>query len=414
MSDFGATHIDSIDDVVGNRDAISYLKGFVLDVDKGVKRRPVLVYGPSGTGKTLAVHLLAAGCGWNVVEMSASDYRDSDSIERRLHVSSNTKSLFGKTNVLLLDEIDELSGRHDDGAAQAINRLISYSKSPIIMIANNMWDRKISFLRGKTDNVEFKKLHSSDIIIVLNNVAKRLKAGVNANIIESIAGRSAGDARSAINDLIVMIGSDDSMLESIGLRDRKSDVFSVLDKIFGSNTMSAPLRAMASSDVDNEMLMKWIDENLPYRYSQPVDLYNAYTMLANATRFSTRASRKQYYTYWRYMNVMMSSGVALSKSSYPDNRRRYAFPKVISSLSSTKDSRGSETEIARKLQRRVHQNLREIKSTIVPLMAEMARAAQLGSGDEAVYDFFAAKFGMSEKEVKSMLAVKEPRLASLA
>ena len=412
MSDFDATYIDTIEDVVGNRDSLAYLKRFASDVDKGVKRRPILIYGPSGTGKTVAAHTLARGHGWNIIEMNASDYRDEESVERRLHVSSNTRSLFGKTNVLLLDEVDELSGKHDEGAARSIGQLIAESKSPIILVANNMWDRKISFLRGKTDNVEFKKLPSADVVLIMERVAKGINAKVSANVIESIANRSAGDARSAINDLLVMVGSDDGMLESIGLRDRKSDIFSVLDKIFHSNTMSAPLRAMASSDVDNEMLMKWIDENIPYRYSQPNDLHSAYLMLADATRFSTRASRKQYYTYWRYMNVMMSSGVALSKSSYPDTRRRYSFPKVIASLSSSKESRGSSTELARKLQKRVHQSIREIKSATLPLMADMARMAVQAGDEEAVYDFFAARFDMNEKEVKGLLAFKGTRLAS--
>ena len=407
MPDFEASYVDSIDGVIGNRDSVSYLKAFANDIDNGVRRRPILIYGRSGVGKTLAAHMLAKSRGWNMIEMSASDYRDFGSIERRLHVSSKTKSLFGKVNVLLLDEIDELSGKHDDGAARAIGTLISESKSPIILIANNMWDRKISFLRGKTDNVEFKKLSSFDIVQILNNVAVKLGSRMGAKTIESIAARSAGDARSAVNDFIVMMDSDDDMLESIGLRDRKNDVFSVLDRIFNSNTMSAPLRAIASSDVDNDMLIKWIDENIPYRYTQSGDLHAAYNMLAYATQFSARASRKQYYTYWRYMNVMMSSGVALAKSSYPDGRRRYSFPKVISSLSSSKEGRGSETELARKVQKRVHQSIREIRATTLPLMAEMARSAVKESGDEKVYDFFASKFDMSDKEIKSMLSLKE-------
>ncbi len=412
MPDFGSIHANTIEEVVGNRDSVTYLKRFASDVDKGIRRRPILIYGPPGIGKTVVAHILAEEHGWNIIEMNASDYRDEGSVERRLNVSSKTRSLFGKINVLLLDEIDELSGRYDEGAARSIGKLISESKSPIIIIANNMWDRKISFLRGKTDNVEFKKLPNSDVVAVLKNVAGRIDAKVSANVMEGIAGRSAGDARSAINDLLVMVGSDDEMLESIGMRDRKSDIFSVLDKIFNSNTVSAPLRAMASSDVDNEMLIKWIDENIPYRYNQPDDLHNAYVMLSDATLFSSRASRKQYYTYWRYMNVMMSSGVALSKSSYPDNKRRYSFPKVISSLSSSKESRGSSTELARKLQKMVHQSLREIKSNTMPLMADMARLAAKDGREDDVYGFFASRFDMSDKEVKALMAFKGTRLAA--
>lgn len=406
MPDFDSAYVDSIDDIVGHSEQITYLERFASDVDNGARRKPLLIYGPPGTGKTATSHMLAAEHGWNLVEMSASDYRDAESIASMLHVSSNTRSLFGKINMLLLDEVDELSGKHDEGAAGAINKLIGESKSPIILIANDMWNRKIAFLRGKTDNVEFKRLRNDEVAAALRNAAKRIGADLSPNVIDGIASRAAGDARSALNDLIVMVGSDDEMLESIGMRDRKSDIFSVLDKIFQSNTLAVPLKAMASSDVDNEMLMKWIDENLPHRYLQKEDLRDAYRMLAMASGFNSRASRSQYYTYWRYMNVMMSSGVALSKSSYPDSRMRYSFPKVISSLSGTKESRGLQTELAKKLQKKVHMSIKEIKSSVLPLLSSAANLAVQRDGSESVYDFFASRFDMTDNEVKGILAIR--------
>ncbi len=399
MSDFDATYVDSLDGVVGNPLSIEYLKRYAADIEKGNSRKPVLLYGPSGTGKTLVVHMLAKWIGWNLVEMSASDYRDSAAIERRLHVSSGTRSLFGARNLLMLDEIDELSGRFDSGAPSSIGRLVSDSKSPVIFIANNMWDQSISFLRGKVDTVEFKKLSVLDIAKILGNAAQKLGVEANPKIIDAIASRSAGDGRSAINDFIVMIGSDEQMLDSIGLRDRKADIFSVLDKIFGSNTYSAPLRAISTSDVDNDMMIKWIDENLPYRYSQVSDIKSGYSSLANATKFSNRASRRQYYTYWRYMNVMMSSGVALSKTTSVDNRRRYSFPKLISELSSTKAGRTAEVAIAKKLQKNIHHSIKEIRASVLPVMSLMAsKAIEDGAEKEEVSDFFVARFGLTEKE----------------
>ena len=412
MSDFDATYVDSLDGMVGNPASIEYLKRYAADIEKGNARRPVLLYGPSGTGKTLAAHLLAKWIGWNMVEMSASDYRDSAAIERRLHVSSGTRSLFGARNLLLLDEVDELSSRFDSGAPSSIGKLVNESKSPVMLIANNMWDQSISFLRGKVDTVEFKKLTVVDISKILKNVAIKLGVEADPKIVDALASRSVGDARSAINDFIVMIGSDEQMLDSIGLRDRKSDIFSVLDKIFGSNTYSAPLRAISNSDVDNDMLIKWIDENLPYRYSQISDIKSGYASLANATKFSNRASRKQYYTYWRYMSVMMSSGVALSKTSAVDTRRRYSFPKLILELSSTKAERTMEIAIAKKLQKDVHYSIREIRASVLPIISLMvSKALENGSEKGAVSDFLAAKFGLNEKEADYLISNHSSRRA---
>ena len=186
----------------------------------------------------------------------------------------------------------------------------------------------------------------------------------------------------------------------IGLRDRKIDVFAVLDRIFSANTFSAPIRALAGSDVDNEMMLKWIDENIPNRYTDANDVKMAYDMLSGASAFMSRASRSQYYTYWRYMGAMMSSGVALSKSSYPDKRKRYVFPSIISGLSSTKAERTASTAIAKKVQKRTHSSIRYIKEWMLPLISDIARNALSSEvGKEDIYDFFGAKFGLESSEV---------------
>ena len=182
-------------------------------------------------------------------------------------------------------------------------------------------------------------------------------------------------------------------------RDRKVDVFATLDKIFLSNTYSAPISASANADVDNDMLIKWIDENIPTRYSNRDDIANAYQMLSMAAMFATRASRAQYYTYWRYMNVYMSSGVALSKESYPDRLKRYAFPRTISSLSKSKELRGTRATVAKKLQKRLHLNISRIVKYEMPIVAQMARDSLKGEKKDDAYDFFVAKFGLDSKEV---------------
>ncbi len=401
---FDNTYIESIDEVIGNNNAISFMKRFASDFESGSKRKPLMIFGPSGIGKTLSTHMLAKQFKWNIVEMNASDYRDRQSIESLLQGASNTRSLFGKRNLILLDEIDDLTARFDNGASAAISSIVEGSRNPVIFIANNMWDQSISFLRSKTDPVEFKKLSSSDISNILSNMLKKLGRTMPKEMIDMVANRSSGDARSAINDMLVVLDSDDNMIDSIGLRDRKSDVFATLDKIFLSNTLAAPMRAVGNTDVDNDMMIKWIDENIPHRYNDIKDMYFAYEYLSDATSFSTKASRSQYYTYWRYMSAMMSGGVALAKSRHPDTSRRYSFPKIISDLSKSKPERQGDAALAKKLQKQMHLSISEIKSNEMRLMARMAAGCMKSEEDkEKVYDFFMNKFEMSEKEVDSLI-----------
>ena len=401
MQLFDNSYVESMNEIVGNSGALLFIKKFADDIEAGIARKPLMIHGATGTGKTLAAHTLARERSWNVIEMNAGDYRDRQSIEKLLRSASNSRSVFGQRNLIIFDEIDELAGKNDSGASGAILDLLSNSKSPIIFIANNMWEQSISFLRGRTDNVEFRRLGMADIRAVLRNVLAKLGENVSENTIETIAKVSYGDARSALNDLLVMIGSDESTIESIGLRDRKTDIFNALDKVFLSYTVAGPLRALASTDTDNDMMINWIDENIPLRYRKLEDIHGAYQALAMATVFHSRASRANYYVYWRYMSALMSAGVALAKSQTPDTARRYSFPKRISYLSSSKQERKGEIEIARKLQKRIHLSVREIRFSAMQLLSNMARRALDGDAEnEEVYDFFMNKFELTRAEVK--------------
>jgi len=369
----------SLDELLGNDFALDKLKGFASDVDNCKVRKPLLIYGPSGTGKTASVHLLAEKHRWNIVEMGADDYRDAASIERRLIAAATSRSIFGKRNLVVLDEIDELAAGFDKGAGSAIGTLIKTARNPVIFIANDMWDRSITFLRDKTDPVQFRRLPAETIAKLLQRACKRIGLQVENKQIELISQRSNGDARSALNDLFAIAGSKEDTTEVLGLRDKKMDVFELLDKIFFANSASAPLRAIMNTDLSNDMLINWLDENIPRRYLKASEQRKAYDSLSLATVFSTRAVRAQYYTYWRYMNAFMSSGVGLAKEEYPDRRFNYVFPQKIKTLSGTKETRKQSVTIAKKLQRRFHASVADIvRGELEMIAAQAAREISQG------------------------------------
>ncbi|MEM0154522.1 MAG: replication factor C large subunit [Methanothrix sp.] len=386
---------ENLDLIKGNENAIAELRRFALSFKMDRYEKPLLVYGPTGTGKSTSVRLLAKENGWNVVELTASDYRDKNAISRTLAAASQSRGLFGGRNLIVLDEIDELSPKFDKGASAAIGDLISNSKNPIIMIANDMWDQKIAFLRGITMPVEFKKPKQFVVEEILENVSSEARIKANKDVITAIARRSNGDVRSAISDLLILRDAPDEALDYIGLRDRKGYIFETLDRIFLSNTIAAPLRAIANAEDAGEMLIKWIDQNIPKRYSYISDIATAYENLSDATIYYTRAIRAQYYTYWRYMNVMMSSGVALSKNVYPRVTARYEFPKTIKELSATKGERSVNNEIAKKLQRHIHESLSKIKEHYIPLIAAMVK----NSDETDINDFLESKYGLEQKQI---------------
>ncbi len=400
--------VESLDHVLGNEHAVKRMRDFCGEVNRGSGRSPLLIFGPPGTGKTAAVHLLAKEFGWNIIELNASDYRDRETIESRLLSAATSRSLFGGKNLILLDEIDEIAAGFDKGAGVAIGNLIGKSKNPIIFIANDMWDQSITFLRGKVEAVEFRRIMPDTIQRVLTNLCRRFSLAANKTAIEMIANRANGDVRGAINDMSVIIGAgdDDEVTEVLGLRDRKIDVFNVLDKIFMNKTISASLRAVTSTDLTNDMLIKWIDENIPKKYRSSGEMNSAFDALAYATVFSTRAMRSQYYTYWRYMNVLMSSGVALAKTSYPNSGVGYSFPKVIKELSLSKGARNQNRTIAAKLQRNFHSSVRSIMRNEMRMLSQMmAKSIKENADSESeIREYLMATYLLDEKEIDYMLA----------
>jgi replication factor C large subunit len=400
-------NVGSLDEIIGNENQVSRLREFARDINKGNKKMPLLIFGPSGVGKTAAAHLIAKENGWNVVELNASDYRDKETIETRLISAATSKSLFGAKNLILLDEIDEMAARFDKGAGAAIGNLINQTKNPIIFIANDMWDQSITFLRGKTDPIEFKRIMPDTTKRILGRLVDKFSLSANKMAIEMICNRANGDARSAINDLSVIIGSpdDDEITEVLGLRDKKIDVFNVLDKVFLSSTISAAQRAVTNTDLTNDMLIKWIDENIPKRYRYSEEMKAAFESLAYASMFATRAQRSQYYTYWRYMNVLMSAGVALAKTRYPDSRGGYSFPKVIKELSTTKGTRNQDKIIAAKLQRVFHSSIKRIiRNEMKVLSRNIAKQLKENKDSEQeIMDYLMSTYQLDEKEINYML-----------
>ncbi|MEM4097603.1 MAG: replication factor C large subunit, partial [Candidatus Micrarchaeaceae archaeon] len=359
-------------DILGNSLAINALIEFAREVKKGKLPMPLLIFGPPGTGKTAAVLALAKEYDWNIIEFNASDYRDSETLKNKLVPASNSRSIFGKVNLIFMDEIDELAAKFDNGASSVITSLIHNSKSPIIFTANDRWNKRIVFLRNITNPIEFKSLDSDTIEKVLYKIIASNKFVISKDVVKAIVDRSRGDARSAINDLLAVANVEsDEILYYLGIRDRKTDIFSTLDKIFFSNTLISPLIAATSVDIDPDLMIKWIDENIPKRYKDKNDLAKAYDYLAKATIFESRAAKLQIYGFWRYMNILMSGGVALSKSAYPSKIEKYSFPNVINQLNKSKDYRDARKNMALLLKNKVNESASRIANEVLPLIKRM-------------------------------------------
>jgi replication factor C large subunit len=356
---------------IGNSTPIGQLRSFALGIQAGKRPRPIMVYGPCGTGKTSALRALAHSNGFELLELTSGDYRDAETLRRKLLPAASTRGLFSKVTLILFDEIDELSKTFDKGAETAILQILKESRQPIAFTAMDYWDKKITFLRNHADKVEFKKVDISSVYNHLRRIAALEKSPVTDAALKEIADRSNGDVRGAINDLEMIIEGGDNAVEVLGIRNRRLEIFRVLDKIFTTRDFHAAKNAVDTSDTDLEMLMNWVDENIPTRYTSKQAVNRAYSELAFASRFLEAAERNRYYGYLKYASVAMSAGVSLSSVGSIRFLMPYAFPAKIKYFSVTKEKRNLQGKIAGRLTPFLHTNKKEIIQSYLPMFRQI-------------------------------------------
>ena len=161
-------------EISGQDDAIKKLKAFIVNFGKE-KKNSALIYGPSGTGKTCSVHAIANEIGYEVIEVNASDFRNAEQINQKVGNAIKQQSLFAKGKIMLVDEIDGLSGHQDRGGIQAITKLLEDSAYPVILTATNPFESKFSSLRSKSSLIEFGALDYLSIFKILKKYATMKK-----------------------------------------------------------------------------------------------------------------------------------------------------------------------------------------------------------------------------------------------
>ena len=184
-----------LDEFEGQEKAIAALTSFFDDFKKG---KGLFLYGPPGTGKTSSVYAYAKEHGYDILEVNASDARSKKVLEEFLSKATGQMSLFGKKKIILIDEVDGLSGRKDRGAAGAIASAMKSSQFPIVCTGANVFEKKFSPLKKAAELVEFAELRTTSITAILNRHIKAEKLSLSEDEARTIARNAAGDRKSVV------------------------------------------------------------------------------------------------------------------------------------------------------------------------------------------------------------------------
>ncbi len=363
----------SLVEVVGNGEAIAAFKSWVKSWDKAPpKKRAVFLHGPPGIGKTVTVEAIANDLHMELVETNASDYRTEDAINRFAGLASQYGSLFGGKRIVLLDELDGLTGNADRGGVKAITEIAKNAQCPVVLIANDVHDQRFSTLRSYCLLIEFKKPAVGDVMKHLTRICQSEAIQADENALKFIAHRSGGDVRSAVNDLQALAQGKTCLVYEdvswLGYRDRQDTILNVLRLILYARTSQSAKQAVNLADIDIDMLFEWIYENVPAHYTNPHDLAKALDALARADVFRGRIRSTQNWGYLRYVIDDMTAGVAMSRQNSKPVWEPFKFPGRISSLSRSKFARAMQLSICKKIKPKCHISAKRAIKEFLPYL----------------------------------------------
>ena len=343
----------SYKEIVGQTEAIREMEKFIREFPDALKGKPrtrkaLILHGPAGVGKTSLVLTLAKEHDLDIFELNSSDLRNRIKLEEILKPASEQQSLFKRGKIILMDEVDGVTGS-DRGGVPELIRIISKTAHPIIMTGNDVWASKFSPLRTKCKLVELKPLQTDEIVTILRNVLSSEGSEENQHFLRQIAIKSQGDVRASLNDLQTFSSGEESDL--LSERNKQESIFEILRVLLQERKDS--LNLFDSTKMSLDEILLWIEENIPKEY-QGKELAKAYIALANADRFRGRIYRQQFWRFLVYQNIFQSAGISYAKEKEKTGFNKYERPKRILKIWLNNRKTAKKKTIAQKYAKFVH------------------------------------------------------------
>lgn len=257
-------------------------------------KRILMIAGPPGLGKTTLAAIAAKQCGYETVEINASDDRTGAVVRDRISEVVSTRGIMGrKQRCVILDEIDGVWGGGGDGgfigvlvgmltADQRASRAPYKSKQhkkgarnrqrkhllrPIICICNDPYSPVLRALRQYVQIITMKKPPVNSLVQRLLHVCKSERLRSDLRVLSALAESLECDVRSCLNALqSIGTGNDKLNMEMLenGLLFNKKDFnrtsHNVTEALFAKDIR----RQFSSARKEMEHVLSLADSNGEY------------------------------------------------------------------------------------------------------------------------------------------------------
>jgi len=360
----------SLKEVYSQDKAILVLKNFIENFSKQ-KKKALLLYGPPGCGKTSSIYAVMKDLDLEILEVNASDVRNKEAIETIIGASLKQQSLFQKQKVILLDEVDGVSGTKDRGGVAALVPLIQETKFPIICTANDAYSDKLKALRKECILVGFNPLNTKDVLQILKKICEFEKIKFDESELSILAEKAEGDLRGAINDLETLSSNSKELLnghsDAISNREKKLSILKALSLVLKNKDSNITKEAFQNIDEDMDEVIMWMDQNLPKEYFGE-SLARAFDHLSRADVFKGRIRRWQYWRFLVYMDALLSGGIGSAKDTINANSFTYEQNKRPLTIWIYNNKLAKKKAMAEAIAKRTHTSKKESFKNIAYLM----------------------------------------------
>ena len=339
----------TLEEIKGQEEAIEQIKQFLQGSSK---KKAILLGGAPGIGKTTIAHVFAKELNKELFELNASDLRNKLKLQEILKPALEQMPLIKKDKIILIDEVDGISGS-DRGGLPELIRLISESQYPIIATANDVWNRKLSPLRKVCELVTLKEPNDSILKNLLIEILRKENKFLEIDILDSIILNSKKDFRAAINDLQTTAHLEIPEEMVAGERNKEESIFNILRQIFQEKATNEMLSLFDKLGMPIDEIILWVEENIPNVYSGE-ELAKAYQRLAKVDLFKGRIYKQQYWRFLVYENIFLSYGIAASKTQEKTGFFKYQKPERILKIWLNNQKTFKKKSIAEKYARKTH------------------------------------------------------------
>ena len=376
---------------------VAKLKNFIVDFKKE-KKNASLLYGPAGSCKSCAVYAVAKELDLEIVEVNASDARNAAQINEKLGNALKQQSLFFRGKIVLMDEIDGVSGTKDRGGIPALVKLLQNSAFPVVMTANNPWNKKFNKLRSSSVMLEFDSPDHLAIYDILKNICEKESVKFEEPALKMLARRSGGDLRAAINDLQTLSQMNKNItkdiLDSLGERNKEESINQALLKVFKSTDPAIAKNAFDSVNMNVDEVILWVEYNCPREYKNNADIARAFDALSRADVYKGRIRRRQHWRFLVYVFALISAGVAVAKDAKYGGAIKYMQTTRLLKMWQAKMKYGQRKSVASKIAEKTHCSTKRALESSLPYLQQVFK----NNADIAVQ--MIKELDLDEKEVE--------------